>query len=381
MSTLDMVEDAAHRAGIEAERLGALVLEAYRSAAAQSWPHLEAKLETSWDARGEVELRVYQRVGTDLTLEDARRCGLDDDPTSPLQEGDELGLTVFYREGQRAERELQRAQFGALLPFEQPEGFGRRAAVGALKALQRVARGDRENTQRESFEPLAGRVVVGMARRHERGALILDLGGVEARLPASAGGSDVRGRRVLALVQEVRGRDIVLTRRGDAFVRELVRLEVPEVERGEVEVVAVARDERRVKVAVRGREGSDLTPTQAVDLVVGEHGAHADALADALAGVQLDVVPWDADPVRGAIAALAGAEVLDVDEIETGVLAVRVAADDVRRAVGARGANARLAAALYGWRELRVLGTHEEPTRSGASCTPSSETTSQDEGR
>jgi transcription antitermination factor NusA-like protein len=146
-----------------------------------------------------------------------------------------------------------------------------------------------------------------------------------------------------------------------------------------------------MKIAVRGREGSDLTAAAAVELVVGERGAHVLELTRALGGAQVDVVPWDDDPVRGAIAALSGVEVLDVEVLDdraddapaeapdpgSSRITVVVAPEDVRAAVGARGANARLAAVLHGWRELVVRGG--ESSGSDASCASLSETTMQDE--
>lgn len=185
---------------------------------------------------------------------------------------------------------------------------------------------------------------------------MVDLGGVEARLGAGAGGAGFgAGDRVLALVEAVRGRDVVLTRRGDAFVRALVALEVPAVERGEIEVVAVAAEAKRAKIAVRvvGDESGEAS-SEAVEAVVGPRGAQVMELAAALGDVQLDVVAWHPDPVRAAIEALSGVEVVDVD-VKDGEIEVRVAPEEVRAAVGARGSNARLAARIGGWRELRVL--------------------------
>ena len=353
---LSLVEDAARAAGCELKPLADLVLDAIASAARATWPTARGRFEASWDRRGVVELKLYRTLGEDLDLDEARRCGLDD-PADPLQPGEELGLTVFWRAEDANARELQRARNGSILDLEQPcEGFGRRAAAAAGRALQEATRARSIGVARTAFTELVGRIVVGRARRHERGALVVDLGGVEARLGAGAGGAGFgAGDRVLALVEAVRGRDVVLTRRGDAFVRALVALEVPAVERGEIEVVAVAAEAKRAKIAVRvvGDVSGDAS-SEAVGAVVGPRGAQVIELAAALGDVQLDVVAWHPDPVRAAIEALSGVEVVDVD-VKDGEIEVRVAPEEVRAAVGARGSNARLAARIGGWRELRVL--------------------------
>lgn len=357
-----LIDDVARTEGCDPELLSSLVLDAVRVAACETWPRAGGRFEAGWGADGAVELRLYRTIGVDLDLADAQRCGLDD-PSDPLQPGDELGLTVFYRAEQREERERQAAEYGPVLQLEQPDGgFGRRAARAAQRVLLAAVRARQAQVAREAFEPLVGRVVVGRARRHERGALVVDLGGVEARLSAGAGGAGYRpGDRVLALVEAVRGDTVVLTRMGDAFVRALVALEVEAVERGEVEVVAVARDSGRTKIAVRhpGDETGDASQS-AVEQVVGARGVHVLSIGSALGSdVQLDVVPWHPDPVRAAIEALSGVEVLDVEAADD-VLGVRVARDDVRAAVGARGANARLAGQIGGWRELRVVAAEDQ---------------------
>lgn len=375
----ELVEQTAHTEGCDPATLSQLVLDSVRVAACETWPRAGGRFESSWGEDGAVELRLYRTIGEDLDLATAQCCGLDD-PADPLQLGDELGLTVFYRAEDAIARERQAAEYGPALQLEQPVGgFGRRAAHAAQRVLVAAVRARQAEIARASFEPLVGRVVIGRARRHERGALVVDLGGVEARLSAGAGGAGYQpGDRVVALVEAVRGDSVVLTRMGDAFVRALVALEVPAVERGEVEVVRVAREATRAKIAVRiaGDETGDES-VEAVERVVGARGVHAMALAVALGGsggganggswaggasdLQLDVVAWHPDPVRAAIEALSGVEVVDVEvRGEVGdVLDVRVAQEDVRAAVGARGANARLAAQIGGWRELRVVGERE----------------------
>lgn len=355
-----LVVDVARTEGCDPEILSSLVLESVCSAARETWPGAGGRFEASWGPDDAVELRLYRTVGDDLSLDDARRCGLDD-PADPLQLGDELGLTVFYRAEQREERERQAAAYGPVLQLEQPEGgFGRRASTAAHRALREALRARTAAGVRDVFEPLVGRLVVGRARRHERGALVVDVGGVEARLSMGAGGEGVRpGARVVALVEAVRGDTVVLTRAGDAFLRALVALEVPEVEAGEIELVAVAREATRAKIAVRmaGDETGE-TSLDAVERVVGMRGERVLAVVAALGDLQLDVVPWHPDPVRAAIEALSGVEVVEVASWND-VLEVRVAREEVRAAVGQRGANARLAAKLAGWRDVVVAAVDE----------------------
>lgn len=360
MTLREIVQEAARKTGAAEEGLGELVLRAVRAAADDTWPACRGRFETSWSEAGGVELRVYRKIGVDLDLETARRCGLDD-PADPLRDGDELGLVVFYHPEQREARELQARSFGAALQLEQPQGgFGRRAAKAALRTLRELVRTHAETAAREAFEPLVGRVVIGIARRHERGALIVDVGGYEARLSAGAGGRDYRpGDRVVALVEAVRGRDVILNRAGEAFVRALAALEVPEIEEGRVEIVAVAREAARAKVAVRMRGDTDGEQGDAaLALVCGTHGDRVTEIARALGDVQVDVIAWHPDPVRASLEALSGAEILDFEVVDD-VLLVRVPESAIKQAVGRRGANARLAAILGGWRELRITSESE----------------------
>ena len=144
-----------------------------------------------------------------------------------------------------------------------PTDFGRIAASTAKQVIVQRLR-DAENEQ--TFGEYAGKegdIVSGIVQAHDRrnnqGLVLVDIGKVEATLPAAeqVPGEDYRhGSRLKAYVVSVtrtfRGPQVTLSRTHPNLVRKLFALEAPEVADGSVEIMAVAREAgHRSKIAVR----------------------------------------------------------------------------------------------------------------------------------
>ncbi|MBX7112653.1 MAG: transcription termination factor NusA, partial [Dehalococcoidia bacterium] len=158
------------------------------------------------------------------------------------------------------------AQLGETIrePLEQTAQTGRIAAQTAKQVvLQRLREAEREVVYDE-FTSKEGELVSGTVLRVEPGRrqVIIDLGRSEAVLPAS---EQVRaehyrvGQRLRVYVKEVyrasKGPQVVVSRSHPDLLRRLFELEVPEVARGLVEIMGVAREPGyRSKVAVISRQ-------------------------------------------------------------------------------------------------------------------------------
>lgn len=161
-----------------------------------------------------------------------------------------------------------------------------------------------------------------------------------------------RGNRVKALILEVRneakGPQIVVSRSHPDLVRELLKLEVPEIVDGTVEITAIAREPgHRTKIAVLSHD-SNVDPKGAC---VGARGSRVRQVVNELKGEKVDVVQHR-DDIRQFIAeALGPARVQEViidDDERTAV--VIVSDNQLSLAIGKEGQNARLAARLSGYR-------------------------------
>jgi N utilization substance protein A len=129
-----------------------------------------------------------------------------------------------------------------------PDDFGRIAAQTAKQVIaQRLNEAKRDQVF-DIYEGREGDLVTGIVQQVDNRYVILDLGDAEALMP----GSEripyerlERGNRVKALILEVRneakGPQIVVSRSHPDLVRQLLRLEVPELVDGTIEISAIAR--------------------------------------------------------------------------------------------------------------------------------------------
>ncbi|HZH57216.1 MAG TPA: transcription termination factor NusA [Burkholderiaceae bacterium] len=238
-------------------------------------------------------------------------------------------------------------------PLE-PEEFGRIGAQAAKQAiLQKIRDAEREQVLNDFLER-GETIVSGVVKRMDKGDVIVDTGKIEARLPRSEmiPRENIRvGDRIRAWVMKIdhaaRGQQVILSRTAPEFIRELFENEVPEIEQGLLEIKAAARDPGvRAKIAVVAYD-KRIDP---IGTCVGMRGSRVTAVRNELGGEQVDIVLWSDDPAEFVIGALAPAHVesIVVDE-DKHAMDVVVDAENLPKAIGARGQNVRLASELTGW--------------------------------
>ncbi|MHA7835550.1 MAG: transcription termination factor NusA, partial [Algiphilus sp.] len=201
------------------------------------------------------------------------------------------------------------------------EEFGRIAAQAAKQVIvQKVREAERAQVV-EAYEERVGELITGVVKRMERGAVIVDLGGItEAIIPRDhlipreplRVGDRVRGYLYEVSPQQ-RGPQLFLSRTAPEFLLELFKLEVPEIAQGLIELRGAARDPGlRAKIAVQAKD-KRIDP---VGACVGMRGSRVQSVSNELAGERVDIVPWDDNVAQFVINAMAPAEVesIVVDE-------------------------------------------------------------------
>jgi len=233
--------------------------------------------------------------------------------------------------------------------------MGRIAAQTAKQVIiQRVREAEREMIFNE-YKDRKGEIITGIARRFERGNVIVDLGRTEAILPVreqTPRESYRAGDRVVAYVKDIdkeaRGPLIILSRTDVGLLLKLFEMEVPEIYEGIVRIVAAAREPgARSKIAVASRD-SDVDP---IGACVGMKGSRVQAVVQELRGEKIDIVPYNEDPAKFVVSAISPAEVSKViiDE-DTKTMELIVPDDQLSLAIGRKGQNVRLASQLTGWK-------------------------------
>jgi N utilization substance protein A len=235
-----------------------------------------------------------------------------------------------------------------------PKDFGRIAVQTAKQTMmQRLRQAEKEMIY-EEFKDRAGDIVSGTVRRFERNDVMIDLGKFEGIMPnrERVQGEDYNiGDRircyVLAVENEGRGPEIILSRSHPNFVRRLFEAEVNEISDRTVEIRGISREAGfRTKVAV----WSSDPKVDPVGACVGMRGARVKNIVRELNNEKVDIIRWSEDPKEFVREALKPAELrsISVDE-ENKIVHVTVDEIDLSKAIGRKGQNARLSSRLMGW--------------------------------
>ena len=241
-----------------------------------------------------------------------------------------------------------------------PKNFGRIAAQTARQIISQKLRGAERDVIYEEYRHRINEIISGVVKRFSRGAnLVVDLGKVEALLPARNYPKTEKykvGDKIYALLHEVQdlengSAEVILTRSHPEFVKRLFLQEVPELEDGTIEIMAIERDAGyRTKLTVRS---TDLK-VDPVGACVGMRGNRVKNVIRELNNEKIDIIPYSKDPVALLQNILSPIEIrkIGVNEDEK-VVAIVVDDGDYAAVIGKRGMNARLTGQLIGY-ELEV---------------------------
>lgn len=240
-----------------------------------------------------------------------------------------------------------------------PSDFGRIATSTARSIIAQRLRDAESDRVLGSFKNKRGQLVSGVVQQNPgRGNaddIFVDVGEHEAILRRDEQVPTEKfrhGDRIRALVLDVnvghRGATVRLSRTHPDFVRRLFETEVPEIESGDVEIVALAREAgHRTKLAL-------WTADEAVNpkgACIGHNGQRVRAVMQELGGEKIDIVDYDDDMATFISASLSPAKTVRVDILDRDQRSARaiVPDDQASLAIGKDAQNVRLAAKLTGW--------------------------------
>ena len=300
------------------------------------------------EARKELRMYVQKDIvedvefpGTQMALADARKYG-------------------HYDVGGKINIPVDNVEFGRIAA-----GNGKQVIIQGLREAERGMVYDEYNSKQH--EILTG-VVTRVDPRNGNVSLRIGTGNeaTEAMLSAS---EQIRteelqeGQHIKVYVVEVRrstrGPQVLISRTHPGLVKRLFELEVPEIYDGIVEVKSIAREAgSRAKMAVWSND-------EAVDPIgacVGPGGQRVGSIVQELGGEKIDIIKYSEDPAEFIAAALAPADVLNVELAEGGKSCRVIVPDDqLSLAIGKEGQNARLAARLTGYKiDIKPASYKEE---------------------
>ncbi len=235
------------------------------------------------------------------------------------------------------------------------KNLGRIAAQTTKQVvLQRIREAERSSVHDE-FSQQVGELVSGTIIRIDPSKnIIVDIGKAEGLIPQS---EQIRnehyrsGQRVKLYIKDVnkigRGPQIILSRKSEKLVEKLLEIEVPELNKGIVKVMGVARSAgRRTKVSVIGTQ-IGIDP---IGSIIGMRGSRIQNIINDLNGERIDLIRWDSNIAAFITSALSPAEIVSINIDESTKTAfIAVPDKQLSLAIGRNGENATLAAKLTGY--------------------------------
>ncbi|MEN9343594.1 MAG: transcription termination/antitermination protein NusA [Chlamydiota bacterium] len=229
-----------------------------------------------------------------------------------------------------------------------PKEFGRIAAQTARHVIGQKLRGAERDVIYEEYRHRAGEIISGTVKRGIRGALVVDLGKIEAILPERFYPKTENynpGDRVQALLLEVKdtpngGAEVILTRSHPDFVAQLFCQEVPEISEGTITIEKIVRDPGyRTKLAVRSQDPK----VDPVGACVGVRGNRVKNIIRELSNEKIDIIPYSDDRIVLLQNALNPIEIKKIFTTDDGsAVQIVVKDEDYAAVIGKRGMNARL---------------------------------------
>ncbi len=245
-----------------------------------------------------------------------------------------------------------------------PKDFGRFAAITAKQVIVQRMREAEKETAFDEYSRKQGTVVIGVVQRREPNGYLINLGRTESLLPRSEciANETLRPKeRVKIYLMDVRrsskGPMVAISRTHPGLIRELFRLEVPEIASGVIEIKGISREAgRRSKIAILSHDKS----VPAIGTCVGQMGSRIQNIVREIGNERIDIVEWSDNPALFIANSLAPAKILRVIlEEREGTARVVVPDDQLSLPIGRDGQNVRLAAKLSGWK-IDIMGETQE---------------------
>ncbi len=294
--------------------------------------HVELDPETS-AVSVFAEKKVVEEVSdeqTQISLKDARKL------ESKLKVGDHIEIDIT------------------------PQGdFGRVAAQTVRQVILQKLREVERDMQIKRFKDRMGDVENAYVQRLEKDTVIWTINNTTVFMPPEERVQNEfyrKGARHKVLLKEIvedaKGKRIIVSRSDDEFIRVLFMREIPELESGTIEIKQIAREAgNRAKIAVSSNsEGIDP-----IGACVGQRGSRIMEISNELRvgsnEEKLDIIMWDEDPIQFVINSLSPSQVIKAEIIDEEEKKIRVIVvdDQLSLAIGKEGQNARLASKLTGW--------------------------------
>ncbi len=237
-----------------------------------------------------------------------------------------------------------------------PENFGRIAAQTAKQVILQKIRLVEKMRTIKAFEEKVGDIIKARVIRRDNRNVYMDIGKAEGVLPIDEqiDKDNYRPNSVFTvLIKEIKedkfgNQRIILSRRDNKLLEQLLRREVPEIESGSVEIKKIVRAPgERAKVAVYSKSRI----IDAVGACVGQKGVRVQTITKELGeSEKIDILNYSDNVEELIRSALAPAKVEKIKlDNKKKTAKVYVNEDQAALAIGQKGVNVNLTVKLVGF--------------------------------
>ena len=287
-----------------------------------------------------------------------------------VEQVDDPFTEISLEKAQKIESDLQIGE--TVIEVVQPQLFGRRLIATAKQFLgQKIKDIEKRNTF-DDYIGRVGEIIIGELRQAHRDNLYVHIDQRELRMPRAEQIVNERFRRgdtVRAIIKSVemtaKGPDIIISRSDEKFLAKLFEMEVPEIEDGIIEILAISRAPgERAKIIVQSHDRR----IDAVGACVGMRGSRIQAVVRELNGEKIDVINYSIQPEVLISRALSPAKPVNLYIDDERKYCVAVFDDDeMESGVGKSYQNIRLASNVTGYsieafRQSEYEGAKSEET-------------------
>lgn len=257
------------------------------------------------------------------------------------------------------------AKLGSIIKEVLPLSVGKADIEKIFLTLRSQLNNAQKTKEYDLFHPKIGQLLTGYIKRADAAEAIISFSDGEGvlkkndMLPADTLRAGSYIKVYIKDVKRAPGRQIFLSRSHEGFLRELMKMEIPEIQEGLVEIKSIARDVGSLaKVAVYSNRSS-INP---VSVCIGAYGSRIQAVIKELLGEKISVIEWNENLHQFLANAMAPAIVSKVIEKNNKRYEIVTSQDQFSKAMGRGGQNVILAKRLCKVTSIKLL-TEEEETR------------------
>lgn len=159
------------------------------------------------------------------------------------------------------------------------------------------------------------------------------------------------GNRIKGIIYKIEKKHknykILLSRNKKEMLIELLKIEIPEINKKIIIIKGIARDPGlRTKIAVKSKN-KYIDP---IGACIGIKGTRIQAISNELSGERIDIILWNKNSIKFVINALSPAEILHISSNNNKkIMNIIVKKNQLAQTIGKNGQNVKLASKLTGW--------------------------------